>query len=150
MRDDDILTILTRHLYIFSSIGWNRRVYILFEFGSRRVKDSLQCFIATTAAALTFEEIRTPYASGREIWVQRFGNAYQRNREMNDAFQKHLYDSAKKRSSRRCALSRRNIRVSSVIVCIVCSSRRFETESRFLRTLYTSLPWFCVELSFYA
>ena len=28
--------------------------------------------------ALTFEEMRTPYAGGREICVQKFGNAYQR------------------------------------------------------------------------
>ena len=27
---------------------------------------------------------------------------------------------------------------------------RFETESRFLRTLYVSIPWFCVQLDFYA
>ena len=26
----------------------------------------------------------------------------------------------------------------------------FETESRFLRALYASLPWFCVQLEFYA
>ena len=30
------------------------------------------------AVALAFEEMRTPYASGREICVQKFGNAYQR------------------------------------------------------------------------
>ena len=30
------------------------------------------------AVALAFEEMRTPYASGREVCVQKFGNAYQR------------------------------------------------------------------------
>ena len=43
------------------------------------------------AVSLAFEEMRTPYASGREICVQKFGNACQRNRETNGAFQKHLY-----------------------------------------------------------
>ena len=33
----------------------------------------------------------TPYASGRGICVQKFGNAYQKKRETNGAFQKHLY-----------------------------------------------------------
>ena len=49
-----------------------------------------------TAVALAFEEMRTPYASGREICV------------------------------------------------------RVETASCFLRSLYASLPWFCVQLYFYA
>ena len=43
------------------------------------------------AVALAFEEMRILYASGQEISVQKFGNAYQRNGEMNGAFQKHLY-----------------------------------------------------------
>ena len=33
------------------------------------------------------------------------------------------------------------ILVSSVIVCLMCSLRRVETESRFLGTLYASLTW---------
>ena len=45
--------------------------------------------LSRTAVALAFEEIRTP--SGRDICVQKFGNAYQWNRETNGAFQKHLY-----------------------------------------------------------
>ena len=48
----------------------------------------------TSAVALAFEEVRIPHASGREVCVQKFGNAYQR-KEINDAFQKHLPDSAK-------------------------------------------------------
>ena len=44
------------------------------------------------AVALAFEEMRTPYASGREVCVQKFVNAYQRKEtETNTAFQKHLY-----------------------------------------------------------
>ena len=35
--------------------------------------------------------MRTPYASGRQICVQEFGKTYQRNRETNGAFKKHLY-----------------------------------------------------------
>ena len=41
---------------------------------------------------------------------------------------------------KRCALSFHNTRVPSVIACLVCSLRRFEIESSFLRTLYASLP----------
>ena len=33
---------------------------------------------------------------------------------------------------------------------LMCSLRRVETGSRFLRTLYASFPWFCVQLDFYA
>ena len=44
------------------------------------------------AVALAFEEMRTPYASGREICVQKFGYTYQQKRKTNGAFQKHLYD----------------------------------------------------------
>ena len=43
------------------------------------------------AIALAFNEMRTPYASEREICVQKFGNAYRRNRETNGPFQEHLY-----------------------------------------------------------
>ena len=46
----------------------------------------------TSAVALAFEEMRTPYASRRKICVQKFRNAYQRNRVTNDAFQEQFYD----------------------------------------------------------
>ena len=46
------------------------------------------------------------------------------------------------------ALSFHNTRVPSVIVVPMCSLRRVQTESR-LRTLYASLPWFCVQLDFF-
>ena len=44
-----------------------------------------------TAVAPAFEEMRTPYASGREICVHKLGNAYPQTRETNGAFQKYLY-----------------------------------------------------------
>ena len=44
----------------------------------------------------------------------------------------------------------RNTRVASVIVFLACSLTRVETESRFLRTLYASLPCFCVQPDSYA
>ena len=41
--------------------------------------------------------------------------------------------------------------VCSVIVCVMFCLRRVETEDRFfLRTLYASLPWICVQRDFYA
>ena len=102
--------------------------------------------------------MRTPaYAScAREICVQIFGNAYQQNKENNGAFQRHLYHHQTIQRieywnvvRKRCALSFHNTRVPSVIICVKCSQRRVETESRFLRTLYASLPWFCVQLGFF-
>ena len=51
---------------------------------------------------------------------------------------------------KRCALSFHNTRVPSVIVCLMCRLGRGETESRFLRALCASLPWFCVQLDLYA
>ena len=41
-------------------------------------------------------------------------------------------------------------RVCSEIVCVMFCLRRIETESGFLRMLCASLPWFCVQLDFYA
>ena len=118
---------------------------------------SFKYYICYTAVALAFEEMRTPYASEREICVQKFRNAYQRNRKTNGAFEKHLYHHASNDSAKywnvvrkRCALPFHNTRVASVIVCLMCSLRRVETESRFLRTSYASLPWLCVQLHFYA
>ena len=96
--------------------------------------------------------MRTPYASEREICVQKFGNAYQRNGETDSkAPLPPSNDSAKYWNVRkRFALSFHNTRVPNVIVGLMCSLRRVETEPRFLRTLYASLPWFCVQLDFYA
>ena len=66
--------------------------------------------------AQAFEETRTPYASGREICVKKFGNAYQQNRETNGAFQKPLYHHQTIQRNtemlcKRCALSFHNTRV---------------------------------------
>ena len=58
------------------------------------------------------------------------GDAYQQNREMNGAFQKHLYHHHT--ILKRCVLS--------LIVCLACGLRRVETESRFLRMLYYPGP----------
>ena len=49
-----------------------------------------------------------------------------------------------------CMFSCYNTRVPSVIICLMCSLRAVEIELRFLCTLYTSLPWFCIQLDFYA
>ena len=68
----------------------------LISLGSERVKHLEH---STSAVALPFEEMRTPYASGKEILRTKFGNAYQRkaNTETNAAFQKNHSDSAKKK-----------------------------------------------------
>ena len=95
--------------------------------------------------------MRSPYASEREIWVQKIGNAYRRNSETNGALQGYLYQRYHHETFSEIsfanwwALSFRDTRVPSVIVRLVCSLRRDEIESRFLRPLlHASLPWFCV------
>ena len=40
--------------------------------------------------------------------------------------------------------------ICSVIVCVMFCLRRVETESRFVHSLYASLPWCCVQLDFYS
>ena len=47
----------------------------------------MKFWIDTSVVALAFEKMRTPYASGRERCVLKFGNAYWRNRKTNGAFQ---------------------------------------------------------------
>ena len=69
----------------------------------------------TSAVALAFEEMHTLYASGQQIRVQKFRDAYQR----------------------------REIGKQMLYFCMFCL-RLVETESRFLHMLYASLPWFCV------
>ena len=74
-----------------------------------------------------------------------------RKRETNDALQKHLHH----RGQRYKMLFANDARfpftiVPSMIVCVLFCLRLVETESRVLRTPYTSLPWFCVQLDFYA
>ena len=81
----------------------------------------------------------TPYARGPEVCVQKFGNAYQRKEiEKRMTHFKSILppgssnDSAKWNAVRtRCALSFHNTRVPSVIVCLMCSLKRVETESHF-------------------
>ena len=81
--------------------------------------------------ALAFEEMRKPYAIGRDICLRKLGNTYQRKE-----IEKQMTHFKSTRFSKK-TLSRHNTRVPSVIVCIVCSLRRFENECR---TLYASLP----------
>ena len=93
--------------------------------------------------ALPFE-MCTPYASGREISVRtKFGNAYQRNRETNGAFQMHLYHHQTiQRNTEMLFASEARFFLFIIL--------RVETESRILRALFASRPWFCVQLDFYA
>ena len=87
---------------------------------------------------------------------QEFGNAHRRNREMSGAFRKHLYHHQRIQRNTEMLFSNdarfffHSARVPSVIVCLVCSLRCVETDSRFLSTLYASLPWIFVQLDFYA
>ena len=97
----------------------------------------------------------TPYASGRDICVQKFGMRIKEIEKRMAHFESTFTvppsnDLAKYWNvvRKRCALSSRNTRVPSLIVCLICSSRRVETESRLLHTLYAPLPWFCVQLDF--
>ena len=91
------------------------------------------------AVALAFEEMHTPYASGRTTCVH-FGNAYQR-KEVEETIEQ------KKSSSQtmRAFLSQYS---SGFRDCVFWGVLR--PSPTFLRTLYASLPWFCVELDFYA
>ena len=90
----------------------------------------------------SLDEVRK-YESGREIFGENFGNAYQRKKiDTNDAFQKHFFHRVhqtiqqNKMFAKQCALSFHNTRVPSAIVCLTRSLMRIETEPRFLRTLY--------------
>ena len=97
---------------------------------------------------LTFEEMRTLYASSWEIW--------KRNREMNDAFQKHLYHHGliKWFSEIKCSSQTMHaflLQYSHAFRDRLTSRlRRVKTEAHFLLTLNASLPWFFVQLDFYA
>ena len=51
---------------------------------------------------------------------------------------------------KRWAFSFHNTCVPPMIVCIMCSLRCVETQLSFLHTLYALLPWFCIQLDFYA
>ena len=102
--------------------------------------------------------MRTPYASGREIYVQKFGNAYQRkeiDRRMPLFYctftSKFIKHSAKWNIFRKpCALSFHTLVYVpwSFASCFVWDVSRPRTVF-FLRTLYVSLPWFCAQLDFW-
>ena len=96
----------------------------------------------------------TPYASGRENCVQKFGNAYQRKQiekrmphfksTFTTKFIKRFSEIKCSSQTMRAFLS--HTRACSVIVCVIFCLRR--VKCRFLRTLYASRPWFCVQLHF--
>ena len=96
--------------------------YAPFTFRDFWCNCAYETFPATpqAAVALAFEEMRTPHASGREICAQKFGNAYQRNRETNGAFQKHLYH-------------HRTIQRNTEML--------FSNDARFPFTTLACLPW---------
>ena len=110
-----------------------------------------QSVMYASAVALAFEEMR----KRREIFVRKFWNAYQQNRETNGAFQKHLYHhqtiQRKYRNAvrKRCALSFHNTRVPSVIVCLMCGLRRCWDWIP-LFCVRCRLPRFCAQIYFYA
>ena len=106
-------------------------------------------FFVVSFTSLVLEVFRS-YASEREICVEKFGNAYRRNREMNSTFQKHLFHHQTiQLNIEILLLSFHNTRVPSMIVSLMCSLGCVETEYHFLCTLYASLPLFCVQLDFY-
>ena len=99
--------------------------------------------VLQTAVALAFEEMRTPYASGREICGKIFGNAYQRKEieKRMPHFESTFTTEFIKRFSKiqfssqtiRVFLSK--TRVCTVIVCAMFCLRRFETESCCIRCM---------------
>ena len=76
----------TRHVIGRTALGPLERVTL--------PKD-IHIYSHSTAVMLATEEMRTPYASGWEIWVHKFRNAYERKeiipRETSNRLQKHLY-----------------------------------------------------------
>ena len=76
-------------------------------FGQTSSNQSLQRSRSTiTAVALAFEEMRTPFASGREnLLKKQFAGKCvpaKRNRKTNDAFQKHLDHRVHRTIQRKC------------------------------------------------
>ena len=102
--------------------------------------------IIVPAVALTFEEMRTSYASGREICIQELGNTYQRKEiEKGMPHFKSIFQIQRNKTFfANDALF--PVTVCSVIGCVMCWDR---APFSFLRTLYASLSWFCVQLDFY-
>ena len=107
--------------------------------------------VACTAIALTFEEMRTPNASGRVICVQKIRKCVprKRNSETMTHFKSTGYRvrqtirRTKMKWWKPCALSFHDTPLPCVIVYLVCSLRCAATE-------YASLLWFSVLLDCYA
>ena len=84
-----------------------------------------------------------------------YENSEKRNGETNDAFQKHLYHPAHQTIQRNKTLFANDVRFPfTILECdhfpYVVQDMLRSIKSRFLCTLYASLPWFCVQLGFYA
>ena len=109
--------------------------------------------VMVTAVTLTFEEMRTPYASRRESCIQKFGNAYQW-KEI-DKRMPHFKSTFTTKFIKWLS----EIKCYSQTMCTFLSHTRmfrdhfrhvlFETRWDWLRTLHVSPPWFCVQLDFY-
>ena len=92
-------------------------------------------------------------------WTRNLGTkirkSYRRNRETNGAFQKHLYHHQRIQRNTEMLFANDLRFPITILACLPwlfasCVVWDVETGSRFLRTLCASLPWFCVQLDFYA
>ena len=107
-----------------------------FPFCNTRMP-SVIVYLICTAVALAFEETHTPYASGREICVQKFGNVYQRKEQekwmlhfkstFGIKFIKRFNEIKCSSQTMRASLS--HTRTCSVIICVMFRLRCVETES---------------------
>ena len=95
--------------------------------------------------------MRTPYTGGQKTCIQKFGNAYQRNRK------KHLYHHHTIQRNTEMLFINDVHFPFTMLACLLWSFTSWlrslgcvETESCFLRTMYASLPWSCIRLDFYA
>ena len=71
-----------------------------------------------------------------------------RNRETNCALQKHRYHQVHQMIQRNTYLSAFHD-LTPYCMC-TCSLRPVESKCHFLHMLYASLPWFCIQVDFYA
>ena len=91
-----------------------------------------------SAVALAFGEMRTPYASGRELCEQKFGNVYQRKEieKQMTHFKSILPPGSSNDSAKYSVVRKLCTLVSSLIVCPLCTFLRMRCTHRFhdLRT----------------
>ena len=106
-----------------------------------------------TAVALLLRRCVHRTQVDEKFAYKKFGNVYQQNRETDGAFQKHFYHHQTIQQNTKMLFAND---ASFPFTILACLPRSFascvvdETDSRFLRTLYASLPWFCIQLDFYA